>query len=140
MAEFNREHCWSDDTKDFTKYASLKTYHSQNFTNFANNFVDSWDIFHNKILDQCSNVRCHFIRYEDLKNDLIQEMDFLLRFLGFQMDSALETCLLNQSKGNFKREERSGKEKENIFNMFTTDILLHFTSVYAKFANKVMKI
>ena len=106
MAEFNRKYCWrfeENKIKDFSCFASVEAFKTQNFTVFVSRSVINWVKLHDQMLKLCTKGKCHFVFYEELRNDLINEMTTVLKFLGFEMNYATETCLLNNLEGNFKR-------------------------------------
>ena len=87
------------------------------------------------LLDYCNPKKCLFVFFEDLQKDLISEMTVVLKFLGFDMNSGTESCLLSFTNDNFKRERRPDFEIKEILKMFTSEEIHSFEMAYMKIKN-----
>ena len=140
MSEFNRKYCWhyeANNIKDFSCLAPLEAFKTHNFTEYVKWSVNNWVKLHDKMLEKCSMGKCHFVLYEDLKNDLINEMTTVLKILGFKMNYNTERCLLENAIGNFKCLKRSDSEMRIIYDMFTTEQMNHFQNLYVMYSTKL---
>ena len=74
------------------------------------------------------------IQYEQLKSNYLGEMEKIFKFLGFSnLNEEIESCLLEESIGHFKREKRPKNEIDEIYKNFTKEQLDEFHNTYKKF-------
>ena len=71
------------------------------------------------------------VQYEELKSNYVGEMEKILAFLGFDMTPEIESCLLEESIGHFKRKTRP--ENDEIYKNFTISQLEGLNNTYNKY-------
>ena len=139
MAEFNRY---------FTKFQ--KTEHTD-LNIFQKNFrelfiygqdgkvsgIQSWIDFHETILEEYSQ-NIHVVQFENLKQNLVEEMSKLLKFLGHNnMTSEIRTCILADTNNAYKRKSRPKEEIEVIYSLFSNEELKKTERLYLNYLNKL---
>ena len=138
IAEFNRIYAWysqSNGVKNLQGYAPIELFKEKFAKELVQKEIDNWNDFHQNLLDFCNPKKCLFVFFEDLQKDLISEMTVVLRFLGFDMKSGMESCLLSFTNDNFKRERRPDFEIKEILKMFTSEEIHSFEMAYMKIKN-----
>ena len=120
-------------THDKNAYANLEVYTGDHFfTKEAFIRLEEWQHFHDVVL-QNYNQPLLVVQYEQLKSNYLSEMEKIFKFLGLNMNEDLESCLLEESIGHFKRKKRPKNEIDKIYNNFTRAQLDEFQNTYKKF-------
>ena len=121
-------------THDKNGYASLEVYKEDNiFTKEAFIRFEEWKHFHDMVLQNYKKPLL-VIQYEQLKSNYLGEMEKIFKFLGFSnLSEEIESCLLEESIGHFKRKKRPKNEIDKIYNNFTRAQLDEFQNTYKKF-------
>ena len=58
-------------------------------------------------MDNYQPEQLYFLRYENLKTDLIPQLRNIMSFLEVEMDETVENCVLQSKEGSNKREKPS---------------------------------
>ena len=121
-------------THDKNGYASLEVYKEDNiFTKEAFIRFEEWKHFHDMVLQNYKKPLL-VIQYEQLKSNYLGEMEKIFKFLGFSnLSEEIESCLLEESIGHFKRKKRPKNENDEIDNFFSKAQLDEFHNTYKKF-------
>ena len=80
--------------------------------------LPKWQRFHDSVLKDFEHPLL-VVEYEKLKSNSVSELTRILNFLGFEMTSEIEHCLLENSVGYFKRKVRPRKEIDEIHQTFS---------------------
>ena len=76
------------------------------------------------------------VEYEKLKSNSMSELTRILHFLGFEMTSEIEHCLLENSTGHFMRKVRPQKEIDEIYKTFTSLELDELQNTYEEYLKR----
>ena len=131
IAEFNREFS----SKNHTGNVKIETFNSFDFPTRFMDVLQLWMGFHNVILNDFLN-NILVVQYEKLNINLIEEMNEILKFLGFTMTREIESCLLTKSEGQFKRLKRPPEEINKIYNSFSKEKLNYFDNIYMEYLQR----
>ena len=91
--------------------------------------------FHDRILEDF-NGPIHFVQYEKLKTNMIEEMRSITLFLGFELTNEIESCLILDFQGKFKRDRRPQHEIDAIYKNFTKTQLHKFDNIYDEYLQR----
>ena len=70
---------------------------------FSKYQLKDWKEFYNDILNKCIKKNCLLVVYDNIKSNIIYEMEKIVRFLGFSMNETIKKCILSGSDGKIKR-------------------------------------
>ena len=119
-----------------TTYLDLEIFEATNFSQrFLEEGLPTWKHFHDTILEDYVQP-LHFVPYEKLKTNLIEEMRRILIFLGFNLTKEVESCLRLDFEGKFKRKKRPQEELYSIYENFTNTQLEQFDAIYEKYLQR----
>ena len=121
-------------THDKNAYANLEVYTGDHFfTKEAFIRFEEWKHFHDVVLQNYKKPLL-VIQYEQLKSNYLGEMEKIFKFLGFSnLSEEIESCLLEESIGHFKRKKRPKNENDEIDNYFSKAQLDVFHKTYKKY-------
>ncbi|KAJ8044702.1 WSC domain-containing protein 2 [Holothuria leucospilota] len=99
IAEVNRRF-----SKGHTSFATEERFMGPQWRTFAIDHVEQWalDIKHYVVLPQKKLI----VYYEDLQNDLRNQLKRIVKFLGLSLDEQRLQCTLQHREGNFHRPKR----------------------------------
>ena len=96
---------------------------------------------YNSLLKQCSFDSCLLVTYSNLKKDMIQTMEKVLKFLGYSITNDITTCLTQFSEGSFKSQKRPRKEIRSIHKTISKEkIGINLSAIYKQYVNKFIDI
>ena len=122
--------------KSVHKYADVKMFDLLNFSKlFLEEGLQEWMQFHDRILEDF-NGPIHFVQYEKLKTNMIEEMRSITLFLGFELTNEIESCLILDFQGKFKRDRRPQHEIDAIYKNFTKTQLDKFDNIYDEYLQR----
>ena len=89
----------------------------------------AWDWFYSTIRWLSFSGPLHIIRYENLKTNLRQEVEKMVRFLGVNASDEILDCVVENSEGNFHRKPSVlGVNPYTFINQETIDLLDTFSA------------
>ena len=97
--------------------------------------LPKWQQFHDTVLKDFEHPLL-VVEYEKLKSNSVSELTRILNFLGFEMTSEIEHCLLENSAGNFKRKVRPQKELDEIHQTFSRSELIELQNIYGEYLKR----
>ena len=97
--------------------------------------LPKWKQFHDSVLQNFQHPLL-VVEYEKLKSNLMSELTRILHFLGFEMTSEIEHCLLENSTGHFMRKVRPQKEIDEIYKTFTSIELDELQNTYEEYLKR----
>ena len=115
----------------------VEMYESEHFIEkFYKLYLGNWIEFHDKILRHCSE-NCLFVFYEEMKKDMVNQMTKILIFLGYKEPTYdVKGCLMLNSRGNFKKEQRSIEDVQKIHNLFSKEQMQEIDDVFERYKLK----
>ena len=124
----------TDKTKN--TYASLYEFEKFNYAyEVFPRLYRTWQNIYDSVLQDYEHPLL-VVEYVKLKRDFIFEMERILSFLGFDMTPEVESCLLKDSIGDYKRKSRPQKEMDQIYRNFTSVKLNQVHETYKKYLKK----
>ena len=75
----------------------------------------------------------------ELKSNYVGETEKILAFLGLDMTLEIESCLLEESIGHFRRKTRPTKEIDEIYKKFTSTQIQGLNKTYKKYLKKFQR-
>eukprot|EP00093_Oithona_nana_P005622 05622.XXX_290439_289796_1 [CDS] Oithona nana genome sequencing. len=74
---------------------------------FLNKHVELWQKWHERVLESFSAENICVINYEDLRENVLEELQKCTQFLGFDIQNhILQNCILQNQTGHHKRTAR----------------------------------
>ena len=99
LAEFNRKH-----TKNHTGFAPDQKFETE-WLSYVTNSIEYWRGFHIYFKNQYESHKVLFTRFETFHENLIEELQRILHFLGFHMTPEVQKCVQNKQEGLFHRKK-----------------------------------
>ena len=97
--------------------------------------LPKWQQFHDTVLKDFEHPLL-VVEYEKLKSNSVSELTRILNFLGFEITSEIEHCLLENSAGYFKRKVRPKKELDEIHQTFSRSELIELQNIYGEYLKR----
>ena len=84
----------------------------KNFAKHMRLMMPAWKIWFEEVLQK--EAEFCLINYDEMKVNLIKELNKVANFLGYEINEELEQCILKNQEGKFHRPENSKDEIKKI--------------------------
>ena len=84
----------------------------KNFARHMRLMMPAWKIWFEEVLQK--EAEFCLINYDEMKVNLIKELNKVGNFLGYEINEELEQCILKNQEGKFRRPEKSKDEIKKI--------------------------
>ena len=87
-------------------FAPIGKFHTL-FEGYVKSHIKDWQNGYEHYIDNYASHQIHILRFENLKSDLVVELQHLMDFLDLKFDKFLAKCIMEKQKGSFKRPKSS---------------------------------
>ena len=77
------------------------------------------------------NIQLLIIHYEDLKNNLLEELKRMSDFLGFDTDREIMNCVKQSVGGSFHRQKIEHKSKNFLYDILNRSVTNKMQIIYS---------
>ena len=106
---------------------------------FFNKHVELWQKWHERVLESFSAENICVINYEDLRENVLEELQKCTQFLGFDIQNhILQNCILQNQTGHHKRTARPFGETQLILSFLSKKTRLKSDEIYEKTLQKLL--
>ena len=106
ISEFNRENSAKNANgmpKNHTGQAPISKFSGYKWNGYVEQKIQRWELFYTSYAENYDPEQLHLLKYENLKKDLVTELRSLMVFLGIEMNTSVEKCVLKSKEGSNKR-------------------------------------
>ena len=118
-------------SKNHIGFAPIETFHTL-FEGYVKIHIKDWQNGYEYYIDNYASHQIHILRFENLKSDLVAELQRLMDFLDLKFDKFLAECIVEKQKGSFKRPKSDIDYKKFYTHQLTEMIEKTKTQVYTK--------